>query len=287
MFELKRFDTPIGAEILGVDLTKEVDHATFSQIERALADYSVIVFRNQKLDEQRHIEFSKRFGELEVHVGTRYLHPSHPEIRINSNIIENGKPIGATDAGQYWHTDLSYVAKPSKYSLLYALEVPQKDGQPIGDTLFVSSITAYEALPDDVKRKIDGKMAVHSYAYRYYQLTDAGQKRPELTEEQKTKVPDVAHPVVRTHEATGKKCLFVNEGFTVSMVGMPPDESARLLAFLFEHSTRPQVTYRHKWRVGDLLIWDNMSTQHFAVADYALPQRRRMQRTTVAGAVPF
>lgn len=281
--EIKRFDSPIGAEVCGVDLSQKIDSDTFSTIHRALDDYSVIFFRNQNLNEESHIDFSRKFGELEVHVGARYLHPRHPELRINSNIIENGKPIGATDAGQYWHTDLSYMAQPSKCSLLYSLEVPQKDGNSLGATRFVSSIAAYEALPEAIKRKIEGRTAIHSYSYRYYKLTDAGKKRPDLTAEQKAKTPDVEHPIVVTHPVTGKKSLFVNEGFTTSIVGMPAEESASLLKILFEYSIRPEFMYEHRWQVGDLLIWDNITTQHFAVADYALPLRRRMHRTTVMG----
>jgi taurine dioxygenase len=281
--EIKRFDSPIGAEVCGVDLSQKIDSDTFSAIHRALNDYSVIFFRNQNLNEESHIDFSRKFGELEVHVGARYLHPRHPELRINSNIIENGKPIGATDAGQYWHTDLSYMAQPSKCSLLYSLEVPQKNGNSLGATRFVSSIAAYEALPEAIKGKIEGRTAIHSYSYRYYKLTDAGKKRPDLTAEQKAKTPDVEHPIVVTHPITGKKSLFVNEGFTTSIVGMPAEESASLLKILFEHSIRPEFMYEHRWHVGDLLIWDNITTQHFAVADYALPLRRRMHRTTVMG----
>jgi taurine dioxygenase len=281
--EIRTFDSPIGAEILGVDLSKGGDDLNVEKLRIALGDYSVIFLRNQNLTEDRHIEFSRNFGELEVHVGTRYLHPSHPELRINSNIIENGKPIGATDAGQYWHTDLSYMAKPSKCSLLYAIEIPVENGKPRGDTVFSSSTAAYDALPDDIKKKVEGLNAVHSYAYRYYQLTDAGQKRPELTPEQKAKAPDVVHPVVVIHPFTKRKCLFVNEGFTTSIVGMPKSESDELLTYLFKHSIKPEFQYRHHWQVGDFLFWDNVATQHFAVADYALPLRRRMHRTTISG----
>lgn len=274
----------VGAEIHGADLSAPLDDEAFKQVEDAFYQYSVLVFRNQPINEQQHIDFSKRFGSLEVHVsGARYLHPEHPEIRINSNIIENGKPIGATDAGQYWHTDLSYMAEPSKCSLLYAVEVPSANGKPLGDTCFVSVAAAYDALPADIKAKLEGLTAVHSYSYRYYQLTDAGQKRPELSAEQKARTPDVMHPVVCRHEISGRKCLFVNEGFTTHIVGMPAAESSALLDFLFRHLKRPEFMYEHKWEVGDLLMWDNVATQHFAVANYALPQRRRMHRTTVTG----
>lgn len=281
-----RIGTHLGAEISGVDLTRPLDDATFAEIERAFYDESVVVFRGQPITEEQHIAFSRRFGNLEVHVsGARYLHPRHPEIRINSNIIENGKPIGATDAGQYWHTDLSYMGAPSKCSLLYAVEVPMQDGKPLGDTQFSSVAAAYDALSPSMKKRLEGLRAVHSYSHRYYKLTDAGKQRPPLTEEQKARTPDVEHPVVLTHPRTGRKCLFVNEGFTTHIVGMPEAESRALLGELFSHVRQPEFVYAHKWSVGDLLMWDNLSTQHFAVADYALPLRRKMQRTTVTGAV--
>jgi taurine dioxygenase len=284
MPQVVRIGTHLGAEIRGVDLTGPIDDATFAEIERAFYNESVVVFRGQNISEEQHIAFSRRFGSLEVHVsGARYLHPRHPEIRINSNIIENGKPIGATDAGQYWHTDLSYMGEPSKCSLLYAVEVPTKEGRSLGDTQFVSVTAAYDALPGDIKKRLEGAKAIHSYSYRYYKLTDAGKQRPQLTAEQKARTPDVEHPVVATHPYTGKKCLFVNEGFTTRIVGMPEAESSALLADLFAHVRKPEFLYAHKWAVGDLLMWDNLSTQHYAVADYALPLRRKMQRTTVTG----
>lgn len=283
--QIVRLGSLLGTEVRGVDLRKPIDEATFRRIEDIFYREFVIVFRNQPITEEEHIAFSRRFGDLEVHVsGARYLHPRHPEIRINSNIIENGKLIGATDAGQYWHTDLSYMAEPSKCSLLYAVEVPIRDGQPLGDTLFVNVAAAYDALSSDMKARLEALKAVHSYAYRYYKLTDAGKERPKLTEEQKARAPDVIHPVVVTHPRTGRKCLFVNEGFTTEILGMDEDESRELLGELFEHVKKPQFLYRHRWAVGDLLMWDNISTQHFAVADYKLPLRRKMQRTTVTGA---
>jgi len=281
--DVKPVGSMIGAEVEGVDLSGDLGAERIKAIKRTLDKHHVIFFRNQKISEIRHIEFSKNFGPLEVHVGTRYLHPIHPELRINSNIIENGRPIGATDAGQYWHTDLSYMTEPSKCSLLYSLEVPEKDGKVYGDTCFTSSVAAYETLPEDIKTKIEGRNAVHSYTFRYYKLTDAGKKRPALTPEQQARTPDVVQPIVAVNPTNGKKCLFVNSGFTTSIVGMPEKESSELLEFLFEHCKRPEFTYRHNWRVGDMLIWDNISTQHFAVADYALPLRRRMHRTTVTG----
>jgi taurine dioxygenase len=158
-------------------------------------------------------------------------------------------------------------------------------GNPAGDTMFASATAAYDALPEADKRLLEGLKAVNSYAKGYYRDRRSG-PRKELTEEQRRRTPDVEHPIVRTHPYTRKKCLFVNEGYTARIAGMSEAESDALLARLFEHSTRPEFVYRHQWRVGDLLMWDNCSVQHRAVMDYALPQRRRMERTTLRGGVP-
>jgi len=275
-------DAPLGAEISEIDLARPVDNATFAEIEGLFHDRGVIVFRDQRLTDEQQIDFSKRFGELEIHPAKIYNKPEHPELLVVSNVIENGRAIGLQDAGQYWHTDLSYMASPSRCSLLYALEVPMKDGAPLGDTLFVSTTYAYDTLAPELRARIEGRKAVHGYAQRYRMQQSKGGRAP-LSDEELKKVPDVVHDMARAHPLTGRKTLFVNEGFTTSVEGMAEEESARLLRTLFDHITRPEAVYRHKWRVGDLLMWDNGSTQHCAVADYALPLRRRMQRTTVRG----
>jgi taurine dioxygenase len=284
---VRRSDAPLGAEIAGCDLSLPLGDAEFAQVEDAFVTHGVVVFRDQRLTEEQHIAFSRRFGDLEVHVLKQYLHPRHPEILMISNVEEDGRKIGVADAGRYWHTDLSYVREPSRCSLLYAREVPvANDGRVVGDTLFVSTAAAYDALPDATKRRIAPLRAVHRYGDRYDRMQKTGGHRDALSEEQRRQTPDVIHPVVRTHPVSGRKCLYVNEGFTVSLVGLPEDEGGALLAELCRHATRPEFMHRHKWRVGDLLMWDNCQTQHLAVGDYALPQRRLMHRTTVKGTVP-
>jgi taurine dioxygenase len=280
--KIQNANAPLGAEIFGLDLTAPVDDATFHQIEDLFHDRGVIVFRDQHLTDEQQITFSRRFGDLEIHPAKMYLKPGHPEILVVSNVIEDGRAIGLQDAGQYWHTDLSYMASPSRCSLLYAHEVPMKDGEPLGDTLFVSTTYACETLAPEIRQRVDGLNAVHGYAQRY-RMQQAKGGRAALSDDDLKKVPDVVHPVIRAHPWTGRRTLFVNEGFTTSIVDMPAEESASLLRAMFDHITRPDVIYRHKWRPGDLLMWDNGSTQHRAVADYALPLRRRMQRTTVRG----
>lgn len=275
----------LGAEITGVDLSQPLDDAAFERIVALFHRYEVVYLRNQRITPAQQVAFSRRLGELEVHVRQDCLRPGHPELFVVSNIIENGRPIGSQDAGQFWHSDLCYLREPSRASVFYALEVPEQDGRVLGDTMFASATAAYEALPDDVKARIGDLKVVQSYAKGYYAARRSG-PRPPLTEAQQAKTPDIEHPLVRTHPYTGRKCLFVNEGYSTRIAGLPAAQSEALLAFLIEHSTRPQFVYRHNWRRHDLLLWDNCSTQHKAVADYALPLRRHMERATLRGGVP-
>ena len=286
MITIKPTGAALGAEILGVNLAEPVDTQTFRQIEDALHRYAVVVFPGQTVSPEQHIAFSRLFGELEHHVRLDRCRPGYPELFIVSNIIENGKPIGSQDAGFFWHSDLCYAKEPSRGSLFYAHEIPMQDGAPKGDTLFSSMTASYDALPEAIKQQLAGRQAINSYIAGYARDRKSG-PRMELTAEQRAKTPDMPHPAVRTHPATGKKCLFVNEGYTTEIVGMAPAESRALLDHLFEHMKEDRFVYRHKWRKGDFLIWDNCATQHRAVIDYELPLRRRMERTTLAGSVPF
>ena len=273
-----------GAEI-AYDLAQDIDEATFREIERAFHDNLVVVFRRQTLSNERHIEFSHRFGELEVHIVKKYLLPGYPEILLISNIRgEQGEHIGLADAGFTWHSDTSYRRRPSRCSLLYAKEVPQRNGQPLGDTIFANAIAAYEALPENMKERLSGLNAIHRYSAR---RRVADSPRPKLSQAQLDETPDISHPIVRTHPYTGRKSLYVTAGECVGIEGMPEDEAVDLIAELDAHCVRPEFLYRHKWQVGDLLMWDNTSSMHLAICDYALPERRLMHRTTVIGTVPF
>lgn len=286
--ELKPLSSSIGAEVLNLDLSRPISAETAADIENAFNRHSVLLFRDQDLTERQHIDFSRHFGGLEIHVLRQYLLESHPEILVISNIEENGRGIGISDAGQYWHTDLSYKECPSRCSVLYALEIPApKDGRTYGDTCFVSTVAAFDALDQPMQKYLSDLRARHHYQARYHKMKANNQERQELTEAQKNEVPPVVHPVVRTHPYTGRKSIYVNEGFTTEIVGLAPEESDKLLSQLYAHCTQERFMYRHQWRVGDVLMWDNSATQHLAIADYALPQRRRMHRTTVAGTAVF
>jgi taurine dioxygenase len=280
---VKNSGAALGAEI-AFDLSRAMDERQFREIETAFHDNIVVVFRGQTLSNARHIEFSRRFGELEIHIVKKYLLPDYPEILRISNIRDaNGELIGLADAGFTWHTDTSYLQRPSRCSLLHAQEVPVRDGQVLGDTIFVNTIAAYEALPDGMKRALAGKKAIHRYSERK-RIADS--PRPKLTQAQLDATPDVAHPIVRTHPATGRKALYVTEGECIGIPGMPEEDARPLISELHAHCIRPEFQYRHKWQVGDLLMWDNATSMHLAICDYQLPERRLMYRTTVIGGVP-
>ncbi len=282
--EVTKSGAACGAEI-ALDLAQDIDDATFQEIQRAFHDNIVVVFRGQDLSNERHIEFSRWFGELEIHIVKKYLLPGFREILLISNIRdEQGEHIGLADAGFTWHTDTSYRRRPSRCSLLYAKEVPERDGVPLGDTVFANTIAAYEALPESMKERLAGLRAIHRYSAR---RRVADSPRPKLTQGQIEETPDIAHPIVRTHPYTGRKSLYVTAGECVGIEGMSDDEAIDLIAELDAHCVQPEFLYRHKWRVGDLLMWDNASAMHLAICDYALPERRLMHRTTVIGTVPF
>jgi taurine dioxygenase len=278
---IRPFDAPLGAEVIGLDLSRPLPDDDFRRIHRAHLDHHVLVFRDQRITPQQHIDFSRRFGRLEIHVLHQFLLPGHPEILIVSNIKENGKPIGLGDAGHYWHSDLSYKERPSLGSLLHAQELPEEGG----DTLFANMHLAWDTLPAHLRAAVQGRRAEHSYLAKYEELRERSPWRPKLSDEQLAQVVPAVHPIVRTHPETGRPALFVSEHFTTRIVGLPDDESADLLAQLFAHSVRPEHVYRHRWLPHDMVFWDNRSLLHLATGcpDH---MRRRLNRTTVEGDVP-
>ena len=281
-FEIVPFDAPVGAEIIGLDISRPLCESDFARIHRAHLDHHVLVFRDQRVSPDDHVEFSRRFGELEIHVLHQFQLPRHPEILIVSNILENGQPIGLGDAGVYWHSDISYKPKPSLGSLLHAQELPAEGG----DTLFADQHLAWEALSPELQQRILPLKAEHSYLAKYEELRAKNPWRPKLSQAQIDQVAPAVHPVVRTHPETGRKALFVSEHFTTRIVDQPKEEGDALLAELFAHSVRPEFIYRHQWRPHDLVFWDNRSLMHLAAGtpDHL---RRRLNRTTVVGDAPF
>ena len=281
-FDVRIFDAPLGAEVVGLDLSQPVSDVDFARIHAAHLDHHVLVFRDQRITPRQQKEFSRRFGPLQIHVLRNFQLQGHPEVLIVSNIIENGKPIGLGDAGHFWHSDLSYKERPSLGSFLHAQELPEEGG----DTLFANMHLAYDTLPAALRTAIRGARAEHSYLAKYDELQERNPYRPKLTQAQIDEVKPVVHPVARVHPETGRRALFVSEHFTTRIIGLPEDESKALLQELFAHSVKPEHIYRHKWQPHDLVFWDNRSLMHLA-AGTPENQRRKMYRTTIEGDVPF
>jgi taurine dioxygenase len=281
-FDVRIFDAPLGAEVVGLDLSQPVSDVDFARIHAAHLDHHVLVFRDQRISPRQQTEFSRRFGPLQIHVLRNFQLQGHPEVLVVSNIIENGKPIGLGDAGHFWHSDLSYKERPSLGSFLHAQELPEEGG----DTLFANMHLAYDTLPAALRTAIRGARAEHSYLAKYDELQERNPYRPKLTQAQIDEVKPVVHPVARVHPETGRRALFVSEHFTTRIIGLPEDESKALLQELFAHSVKPEHIYRHKWQPHDLVFWDNRSLMHLA-AGTPENQRRKLYRTTIEGDVPF
>jgi len=276
-FELRPASKALGVEIVGLDLSEPVDDETIGLLRSALAENCLLLFRKQKLTPEQHIAFSKKFGELQYHVLQDYAMAEYPELFVISNIRKDGRAIGRAGAGQYWHSDLSYVAEPSLGSIMYAIEIPPTGG----DTMFANMYKAYETLSEPMKRLFEGLKAEHDFAYtQATQIASKSYTRP-ASADQLAKVPPVQHAVIRTHPESRRKALYVNPGMTTRIVDLAPDESRAMLDFLFAHSTQPQFVYRHQWQIGDVVFWDNRSSMHCAIDDYGEQDRRHMVRTTI------
>ncbi|NYT71901.1 TauD/TfdA family dioxygenase [Halomonas sp. QX-2] len=269
-----------GIEVHDLDLSQPQPDGVIDELQSALNHYSVIVLRDQRLESARHVELSRQFGPLMVHVLKQFLATGHPEIYVLSNVSENGQPIGNHKEGWNWHSDLSYVEEPSMGSLLHAIEVPPEGG----DTLFASMHAAYDALSYATQQRIKQLSAVHSYVGYY---AKAFADRTPLSDEQRAKTPDVIHPLVRAHPRTGRPSLYVGQDIIKEIVGLPPQESQQLLDELNQHAIRDEFVYRHRWQAGDLVIWDNRCTMHCATPYDDNRYRRVMHRTTVKGDRPF
>jgi taurine dioxygenase len=283
MLTIKPTAHSLGASIEGIDLSKPLSEAHRGAVLRALGEYGVVCFPRQKLDPAQHKAFAKAFGSLEINVAAgHYTAPGHPEVMILSNIVENGKALGLADAGQDWHTDMSYSEPIAYLNVLFAVKVPVRNGVSLGATEFLDMCRAYEDLPEDIKRRIAGLNATHDFNKFWEEmLKRPGTQRKPLTPEQRKQKPPVSHPVVLTHPISGRKALYCNVGYVTRIDGMDERESAELLAFLFKHQLQDKYKYAHRWTEGDVLVWDNLWTVHNAVADYRPDEPRMMRRCQV------
>ena len=278
--DVQQLSPAIGVRVSGVDLSRPLDDSAFGVIRDAFNHHSVIVVPGQDITPARQIAFSRRFGDLEVHVLKDNVIEGQPEIFVVSNVRDADKPKGRAKAGWFWHSDFSYQEKPSLGSALYAIEVPDAGG----DTMFASMYAAHDALSETMKRLLSNLKAEHDFRQGYEKYTRHWAE--PVPESAFAARPPVVHPVIRTHPETGRKCVYVNPGYTTRIMGMNREESEALLGFLHAHCTRPEFVYRHRWQVGDLVMWDNRSAMHHAIGDYG-DARRYMHRTTVAGDAPY
>ena len=260
-----------GAEVTGVDLARPLDAATAKTLRELWQTHSLLLFRDQKLDEAQQVAFSRHFGALEIHVRREYLSPENPEILYVSNVKKDGRPIGIlSDTEVGWHYDQIYLPRPAVGSMLYSVIIPPDRGA----TSFADMTAAFEALPAATKARIEGRKAVQSYEAfnRSYSVP--------TSDEQRKKTPDIEHPLVRTHPYTGRRALYICPGMTIGIAGLPEAESAALLAELFAWTVRPEFVYTHTWRLGDALMWDNACTMHRR-EPFDTTQQRLMKRTTI------
>ena len=263
----------LGAEIGGVDLTRPLDDGTVAAIRRAWLDHLVVVLRGQVLSQVDQERFCQAFGEFERVKSGRAKDADNPHVMYVSNVRDEGLTITLEDGEMWFHSDQCYFERPVSATTLYAEEVPSRGG----NTRFANCYAAYEALPDDIRRRVDGRRALNAYDYGDQMLVKGGPRPPDA--------PRYVHPVIRTHPETGRKAIYVNRLMTEHIVDMDKGESDEILEILYDHVERPDFVHEHVWRPSDLLMWDNRCTLH-ARTDFDPNQRRKLRRMTIKGDRP-
>lgn len=282
------FEAGFGAEVTNINLSR-FTKSDADAIYQAFLDHQVLVIRDQDMTPLEQVKFSEIFGELEWQENAQYAHPDHDKVLILSNEIRpDGTAVGVVDAGDFWHSDSSHHEEPVKITILQSVRNPSRGG----DTDFCNMYAVYEALPDEVKEKVAGRYGVHHVSKAVNPRVVISPDRPgakDFYESQAKKRPKVLQPIVRTHDETGRQALYVSPRFTIGIDGMDDAEAQPLLDRLFAGITdrkRPWH-YRHKYRTGDVIMWDNRCLVHRATGGYGLPDIRRMHRTTVVGKKAF
>ncbi len=271
---------PLGAEIEGIDLSRELEPQTIDRIRAAWLQHIVICFRDQHLTDEQLVRFGQYFGDLHrVEYEDRQRQTDVPmEIEIVSNVVVNGQSVGLLGNSEVaWHTDMSMWEEPASATILYGEEVPERGG----GTRFSNLYMAYETLDDSVKARIEGRRSIHDSAYMADGNVRAGYEKIH----DKSHGPGARHPIVCTHPESGEKCLYLGRKGYGYILGLSERESDELLDRLWEHMVQPRFVWEHQWRKGDVLMWDNRCTTHSRGA-IAADQRRQLRRVTVKGAAP-
>jgi len=273
----------LGAVARGIDLARPLGEEDFGRILLALGRHGVLRFPGQHLELADLKRFSERFGEIQG-PATRDRDPGRefPEIDILSNLKIDGEYIGAPDAGQDWHTDMTYRATPGFVNVLYGIRIPHRDGKPLGGTEFSNMHLAYDALPEETKTRLAGMTATHNIEKFWEHMRRVhNSPRPPMTDEQRRRRPPVVHPVFLKHPITGRMVLYCNPGFTVRINELSEPESEEMLEYLFQHQLQPQFRWTNVWTENDLLVWDHLGTLHRAIADYGPDEIRLIRRCQV------
>ena len=279
--KVTRSGETLGATIEGLDLARPLSRDEFDEVLHALGRFGVVRFPRQELSGRQLADFSARFGKLEINVANAFQEPGIPEVMLLSNIVENGRPVGLADAGQDWHTDMSYSRQIAFANVLYGVKIPKRNGQPLGNTDFCNMHAAYDGLPAEIKRDLEGMTVLHDFNKFWEMMRSRGSPRPPLTEAQKKAKPPVSHPIFLTHPITARRVLYANPGYSVRINELPRKQSEEMLEFLFEHQLKPEYRYAFHWQEGDVLMWEDIGTIHNAVADYGPDEHRLVKRCQV------
>jgi taurine dioxygenase len=279
----------LGATLRGIDLAQPLAERDFGRILAALGRWGVLCFPDQHLDLAALKRFSELFGEIQGSP-IRDADPNreYPEIDILSNLKEDGRYIGSPDAGQDWHTDMTYREVPGFVNVLYGIRIPRRDGRPLGGTEFANMHRAYEALPAGIRERLSGMTATHNFEkFWEHMRRDRGSQRPPMTDAQRRRRPPVVHPVFLEHPITGRMVLYCNPGYTVRINELSARESDEMLEFLFAHQLEARFRYTHVWTENDVLVWDHLGTIHRAIADYRSDEIRLIRRCQVMATKVF
>lgn len=277
-FELTPLDdAPFGVRVTGLDCSVPLGDEVAAELVRAVTGCLVVVIPDQQLSVAEQVRLTRQLGAPDHSWDLKTVHPEDPHIQV---IASQARPPGVKSTSQVWHTDQSFTRHPSMFTILHALVIPSEGGQ----TLFADMRGAYDELPEPLRERVASARAVHSYRYQLGQVRAQRYSGDTVTEEE-GRFPDVLHPVVRTHPTTGHRALYLNQLCLARIDGQQPDESDRLLAELYAHALEPARIYTHRWKVGDILLWDNASLMHRGTPTPST-EARLLHRTTTAGPVP-